>query len=1057
MVIKLKPVKLGFIRSINSNRQLKILSRTHRREIKQKFTTKAARDKEIRRFKNKQELIKGNLDVFRGLTKRKTKFTKAETNNIFRTIGNKKMILEITFFNGSKIYRTMTPSNKDDFKDFLNSYGRETQGNTNGSDELQNISIDEIKQLRFREAVEGFENKDGNYFPYINISEIDLSKYQIHREDDNFDDENCLIYTLRQYNIDEALINNVKLAVVSGVHIPRTKLINVCNIIKKSIILYHYQDKDNKIRAVKYGKFEDHIDIAIYKNHFFKYEPTIYTNFSIKNLEDCKEYGDFQNIYKFQRGKPNYNENVKKITSLQLVNLLFKDGYFIDDHLLLSFQANQPDQIDITKINLGNMENEQQLNEYKEVDEDRKITDYFYGDTETIVTEGNHKLLIGGIVKDTGDTVAIFDNNIIHKMLNYAVYKSKGDLPCIYFHNLKYDFFVMKDYLNIKSVCRKDGQIYYIEVFHFKKVNGVSKRMVVKLKDSYKLINEPLRNFAGVFNLPEDMHKKEAIGYTYYDSITSKDERAKIKDYIKHVKKEERETLKQNLIENKELFEVDFETNTFNHMAYYKYYLKYDCLVLREGLKVFGEKIKELAGLNIHEHNTISGLAFKYFQKNNAFDGVYESSGNFRDFLSRSVKGGRVSTLKNSTKKLIKKELVDYDACSLYPSAIHRICKTLGGFPKGVAKNINTKNKKDLDEKDYYVVSVRITKINKNQQIPFLSMKDKDGLLQYINIIPEGGFVDVVDKITLEDYIEHHDIEYEIIDGIYYDEGKTNVFGDLIEKLYEGRKLEKKKAENGKTEDERASGEVMQNLIKLMLNSAYGKTILKKSKTSEVIKARGTATDKYISSNFNTIIEYEHINEKQTTIKMNKIDESFNLSIVGLMVLSMSKRIMNEVMGLANDLKIKVYYQDTDSMHIKRDEIKKLEDAFKQKYGRDLNGKNLGNFHSDFSLRGADKGVEIYSTESIFLGKKCYIDKLECINKDGSKVEGVHVRLKGVTKAGIDDQIKKHGDAMTLFKKLASGKSVNFILNPVGKCSFEYNSNGVITREQNSFMREVSF
>ena len=60
------------------------------------------------------------------------------------------------------------------------------------------------------------------------------------------------------------------------------------------------------------------------------------------------------------------------------------------------------------------------------------------------------------------------------------------------------------------------------------------------------------------------------------------------------------------------------------------------------------------------------------------------------------------------------------------------------------------------------------------------------------------------------------------------------------------------------------------------------------------------------------------------------------------MILAMSKRIMNEVMTLAEDLKINVYYQDTDSLHIESDKLDELRTVFKSKYNRELIGKNLG-------------------------------------------------------------------------------------------------------------------
>ena len=48
------------------------------------------------------------------------------------------------------------------------------------------------------------------------------------------------------------------------------------------------------------------------------------------------------------------------------------------------------------------------------------------------------------------------------------------------------------------------------------------------------------------------------------------------------------------------------------------------------------------------------------------------------------------------------------------------------------------------------------------------------------------------------------------------------------------------------------------------------------------------------------------------------------------MVLSMSKRIMNEVICTAEDLNIPVFYQDTDSIHINQSRLDKLAKEFKR-------------------------------------------------------------------------------------------------------------------------------
>eukprot|EP00966_Prymnesium_polylepis_P310999 7185420-Prymnesium_polylepis.1 len=62
----------------------------------------------------------------------------------------------------------------------------------------------------------------------------------------------------------------------------------------------------------------------------------------------------------------------------------------------------------------------------------------------------------------------------------------------------------------------------------------------------------------------------------------------------------------------------------------------------------------------------------------------------------------------------------------------------------------------------------------------------------------------------------------------------------------------------------------------------------------------------------------------------------------------MRKVIMNEVMCLAEDIGADIEYTDTDSMHIDFDKVDDLADAFRVKYGRELIGEHLGQFHVDF-------------------------------------------------------------------------------------------------------------
>jgi hypothetical protein len=209
-------------------------------------------------------------------------------------------------------------------------------------------------------------------------------------------------------------------------------------------------------------------------------------------------------------------------------------------------------------------------------------------------------------------------------------------------------------------------------------------------------------------------------------------------------------------------------------------------------------------------------------------------------------------------------------------------------------------------------------------------------------------------------------------------------FNPTVPNIYESRK--KHKAEHNPLEA----------VEKSLLNSAYGKTIQNPISTSwEFFK---DDSDKYID------YWVHHQNEIQSDTILGKathmlkvlkpIDKHFNLSIVGILILAMSKRIMNEVMCLAEDIGCQIYYQDTDSMHISVDDLEMLESEFRNVYHRELVGKDLGNFHSDFPEICGETPV---AAESIFVGKKIYIDKL----MNSKNKIGFHVRCKGVSQDAI--------------------------------------------------------
>ena len=924
-----------------------------------------------------------------------------------------------------------------------------------GSDRMYEAFINGIVSINFRKLPEiATPDQDGAYFPRVNIADkkgsknltyINLSRYQIFPT--TRPTENCLIHTLSLIpSVSEEKINAVKLSLTTGSSISKKDLKTVAEILEKTIILRYF--KDDRQQTQKFGNFEESIDIAIYMNHYFIFEDTKYTPYSIKNYEALKSKKEWWDLYK----KDKRSETLSKLSSLKLVHLMSELDFFIFSDM--STSAEGAEHIETRdRIFLENIHNEQRLIEPLELKEN--TSDIYYADFETFTPGNVHKMFLLGCVSRKSDNVDIWNvkdftdpQYLIYKFLSKLTSDGTKPATC-YFHNLKYDYNIMEKYLNISSVCKKNNQLYNVVCYY--------KNQRIEFRDSFKLISIALHNFQKNFDLDKEFAKLEAINYDYY----TEENNGKLCT---------REEYARGLPDNeKKIFYETVLTESFNPTEYYINYLKMDCLVLKKGLEKFNDLVTgDISDkLSIYNSLTISSLTDKYMHINGAYEGVYENTANLRDYIGRAVYGGRVHVNEKYKKQVVEEKIADYDGVSLYPSAIDRLCREIG-LPKGSAKRYTsscTGIEPDGFSPTYAIYTVRITSVNKTQQMPFIAVKSTDSL-DYVNEPPTNtdgsAFSEIqIDNITLEDYIKFHDIEYEILDGVYWDEGGNKKMGELINKLF------KLRLENKKTKP------ALANILKLMLNSAYGKTIMKKStsKTRIVKKDKHTlekgkwkseenkAYEDFVYKNFNTLKTTRKISDKIYEVDQLCIDDSYNRGHIGCSILSMSKRIMNEVFDIANTQKINIYYQDTDSMHMPYDAVPILEKAFYEEYKRELTGTNLGQFHIDFDLDGSAE--EVYSTKAIFLGKKSYIDHLESKDQDGNLIQGHHIRLKGITKQSID----YHGgsEPFEMFESLAKGKPLTMILNPFIESSvkqkpmFEYVEGGVRTRKSNEFIRKIQF
>ncbi len=162
----------------------------------------------------------------------------------------------------------------------------------------------------------------------------------------------------------------------------------------------------------------------------------------------------------------------------------------------------------------------------------------------------------------------------------------------------------------------------------------------------------------------------------------------------------------------------------------------------------------------------------------------------------------------------------------------------------------------------------------------------------------------------------------------------------------------------------------------------------------------------------------------------------------------MSKRIMDEVMCLAYDIGCHVYYQDTDSIHIDCDDLHKLEQEFLKKYGRELRGKDLGQFHNDFPTINNHNEVP-RSIQSYFIMKKCYIDKIQ----DSTGEIDYVIRGKGLTQNSILHTAELKGGLMNLYKSLFEGNEETFDLT-YGQPSFDMKNDFTVSTRQ-KFIRKT--
>jgi hypothetical protein len=940
-------------------------------------------------------------------------------------------------------------------------------------------------------------SKAGGYFPYLNMTKFDLTRYQIVSDIrcKQLLDKNCLLYALELLGYDT---EDLKILVKN--HVAKKSLKHIA--IKLDITFNLTEWINVRVKTEKIGCGKNLVKLALYQDHYFLYEPLSITYSQVKDVKNGnKKYNSLTLI-----------KDLYELKQLVLDARLFNGNgsYNINDIISLKHIETEQALFGTIKPLSDSYWNKDKIGEPK-VKGDTPKTIYFAADTECH-TQVKHKPYIYAI----GYMHHNFENDKVNTSSEITVESSLQDLITnlslkyskkktgvqskfvIYFHNLKYDWNVACSNLegiSMREPIEKGGQLYEVKLKYFDQC--------IVLRDSCKLIASPLKGFSKMFGFEET--KQE---YILYDLPTATNIRTLTVPVIKShgiptyylsknglTKKipKDQKPIDMLVFDNRVTVEIGildifmnlrlddgkpviYKTRSgemrYRQLKHMAEYCISDVSILRQGLMEFRRLKLELLGLDSFDYLTISSLVHEAVKKTGIYDETMEVQGLLQSFIAKSCMGGRVCTKDNKIHHVKVGvngvlRIDDLDAKSLYPTAIEEYTRIHGGYPKGTIKTLKQDMIDDnsFRKTDHYIVRCICLTDSKYQQIPF-TVIHTDTEIKYTNKM-KGEEV-IIDKITFEDWEEFCDMKFKIIEGIYWNEGFSNggVYNKFLNNMYDKRSQTKG---------------AMNIMIKLCLNAQYGKTITKRPLTKRKVVSYNykkhmkyqaslvnslekvdttkerylkDINDQFISNNYNHICEDALQLGDNTIYKLEDTGyDHFNSNFIGGLILSTSKRIMHRVMSLANELGIEIIYTDTDSMHIitrNNKSITELQEAYKNKYPHllPLLGGKMGQFAIDFEIPDCNKNT-VHSVEGYFNGKKVYIDILRGINSKGEVVYSQHARMKGINNHALSEYIKYDEEygietLRDVYKRIYEHEEITFNLLYGDGISFNVQSNNFV-------------
>lgn len=579
----------------------------------------------------------------------------------------------------------------------------------------------------------------------------------------------------------------------------------------------------------------------------------------------------------------------------------------------------------------------------------------------------------------------------------------------------------------------------------------------IELRDSYKILTSSLDKAAEAFGVKK---KKEGISYAWHTLERSTVEAltdpilgyCDVDEYVsltnttrKRAGRFERAEQKRVLMDqDNTYFDEETQTNIpyynpkTNKIAaarLYRDYCNQDTTVLSKILRKLDDamiQINERLGIQneypirLWHVRSASSYSLKLLQV--LLFGIFRPTGAIRRYLLQFVSGGRVLATERFRGMLIdarydpREEIVPLDAVGLYSSAISRLGDGKGfrkknmGFPTGLCHAFTADQFESVLKAKYpFNARFRLTRgdpAGKNEkkpppdrQAPIIRTKvgskvcfSNDGLCTKL---PE--YVHYLDRVSYGEYLRMHNVKLECLGGLCWPSPVKAGLGfcDAIDKLIDLRKEYKRP---GPTQNDS-----MDQFIKLILNSAYGATALKSEfKSYKIMNTEDAMKLYYRRDNFGKL-EMEIVSDRQCFVTAPEANDTIHMPvIVACCILSMSKQIMNDVIRVIDMVEgAKLYYQDTDSLHINAGCVRAVQDKYRELYGVELIGEDPGQFHDDYDFKKQMTNRRIIL--ALYSGSKCYLEvvKGKCIKTNETIYKSTR-RAKGITEEGLDDAATRY-------------------------------------------------